>query len=155
MSTTFLKLLLLSITLISIQTVDTEVKGTINCTFFATLGEETKILGDFFTKPSQIEIIVNDKEKIDFTNSYTFPNEGLNKISFTVFDNLNLDYMFEDVPNLKSVIMNSDSKSKITSMKRTFENTKNLNTFVLKGFDTSEVKEMKKLFFNSFNVFKI
>ena len=95
--------------------------GEINCIYdVQTAIQNTKILGNDF-KNAEINIII-DGEDIGYSKEYKFKTIGEHKVTFNLYENLNMDYMFKDVKDLISVEMNSDKNCKITSMISTFEN---------------------------------
>jgi surface protein len=122
--------------------------GEINCIYdVQTATQNTKILGNDFKK-HEINITI-DGENIGYSKEYKFKSMGEHNVTFNLYENLNMDYMFKDVKDLISVEMNSDKNCKITSMISTFENCENLNKFSITGFDTRNLKSMKKFFYNS------
>ena len=126
-----------------------EVIGNITCVYqIDKTNEEVKILGDNFKKPDNFDIYVNGG-KINYCIAYKFPKLEENTIEFILYENLNMDEMFSNVPSLKSVKMSSNKNCKILSMISTFENCNNLESFNIDGFSTDELKSTKKLFYNT------
>ena len=60
-----------------------------------------------------------------------------------------MNYMFKDVPTLKSVIMVSYKDACVTSMISTFENCKSLNDITINGFNTDELVSMHNFLYKS------
>ena len=129
----------------------TEIIGEIKCIFEITTLDKntTKILGDEFIKSSKFSIIIDEKKIDKYIKEYTFDEIGFHNITFQLFENINMDYMFKGVTNLITIQMKSKKQAKIFSLISTFEDCKSLNTITISGFNTSEVTSMKKLFYNS------
>ena len=90
--------------------------------------KETQILSDKFSKKSEFDIYIGDK-KIKYTKKYKFNENEELKVRFVLFGDINMDYMFVDLPLLLTVNMISEKNAKISSMISAFENCENLNTF--------------------------
>lgn len=116
--------------------------GEINCIFDTS--KKTRILSKEF-KTQDIAIYV-DKKKVIFTREYDFENFGIHHVTFLIFSDLNMDYMFKDIPELLSVEMISNKTVKVTSMISAFENAENMVNFKIQGFNTSSVTSMNRLF---------
>ena len=84
---------------------------------------QTRILSDDF-KTQDIEIYV-DGTKIKFSREYKFPTFGIHHVNFHIFSDLNMDYMFKNIPEIVSVEMISDKKAKISSMTGAFDKAEN------------------------------
>lgn len=56
-----------------------------------------------------------------------------------------MDYMFQNILELKSINMTSDKEVKIISMKSTFENCENIEKIIISGFKTSEIESLSKI----------
>ena len=123
--------------------------GEINCNYEISRKDvEIQIVGEEFKYEGNLDIVI-DSVNIGFKKVYKFDKDGTHKITFLIYDSLNMDYMFKDVTSLSSIILFSNKKAKIKSMVSTFENCQRLNDFTLTGFDTGDVKSMKKFFYNS------
>ena len=108
--------------------------GYINCIYdIDTINKEVKILGDNFQKLNDFDIYING-EKIDYSNYYNFKNIGSNNIQFKLYEDINMDNMFNNVSSLLSAEMIAAKKIKILSMISTFENCKNMELFNISGF---------------------
>ena len=119
--------------------------GEIRCIFDTT--KKTKILSDDF-KSQNINIYI-DGIQIKYSKEYDFPRNGIHHVHFYIYDELNMDYMFKEIPELLSVEMSSEKKAKITSMIGAFEKAENLVNLKIEGFDTSRVTSMHKHFFGT------
>ena len=81
----------------------------INCTFYIeTISSETNILNEEYDKNSRFYIFINGK-KIPFSKKYKFENVGEQLVTFDIYEDINMDYMFKDIPELFSVKMDSES----------------------------------------------
>ena len=122
-----------------------DVIGEIKCTYeINNNNSPTQILGLDFKYERNFDIMI-DSKKIKFTKEYKFSEIKNYKISFLIYDSLNMDNMFKDVSSLISVVMSSEKNSKILSFKSAFENTKNLEDFTITSFNTEETKSMSKM----------
>ena len=70
-------------------------------------------------------------------------------VKINLYENLNMDYMFEDIKDLISVEMKSNNICQILSMIGTFKNCIKLNDFNISGFNLEKVSSMRYLFYNS------
>ena len=123
--------------------------GEINCIYdIKNISKETPLLGDKFEQLSSLEIYINNK-KINSTTKYKFEKEGENEVKFEIYEDLNMDYMYQNILDLKSVTIVSTKNAKITSMKSTFENCQNIKSFFISRFNTSNIKSMSKLFYGT------
>ena len=123
--------------------------GQIDCLYdIKDASKEISLLGDSFEKLSSLEIYIND-ERIDNSKKYKFEKEGEYKVKFEVYEDLNMDYMYKDILELKGVNMTSTKNAKITSMKSTFENCQNIKEVNIRGFNTQDVESMNKLFYGT------
>ena len=130
-------------------------KGEINCVYeIESASESTKILGDNFLPESNI-IIYIDGEEQKFTKKYLFPSIGSYEIKFELTDEINMDFMFEDVTALTRVEMFSENNLKITRFESTFERCIYLLSFTMKGFDTSSAASMKRMFYQTSSLDKV
>ena len=134
------------------------------------LGERSNI------DSSKIKIYINDTE-IPFTKKYYFKSPETCTIIFELMNELNLNHIFHNIPEIISVeITSSNDKHRfgITSMKNAFYKSPNLqnvsvsnvkflddmsyafadiyiNELYIDNIDTSSVTNMSYLFFNNFN----
>ena len=123
--------------------------GEISCIYeIKTNDRETMLLGNEFIKNSDLDIYIDDI-KIKYTKEYKFSSTGNHKVKIALYNSINMDYMFKDVPDLISVEMKSEQNCEITSMISSFENCENLNSFKIMGFNGEKIKSMKKLFYRS------
>jgi len=58
-------------------------------------------------------------------------------LNYIIYDNLDMDYMFQNIEDVISIEMISEKSGKITSIKSSFENCNNLEKIKINGFDTS------------------
>ena len=120
--------------------------GEINCIYnIKDISNKTSLLGDNFKQLSSLRIYLDDKE-LNLSKKYKFEKEGEYKIKFKVYDDLNMDYMYQNILELQSVEMRSSKNAKITSMKKTFENCQNMESFNINGFNTENIEDMSFLF---------
>ena len=106
------------------------------------------LLGNNFKKNTDLDIFI-ENNKIKYSKEYKFNKFGNNTVKFIIYENLDMNYMFQNVPNLISIEMISIQNAKINSMISAFENCYNLEELVIEGFDTSEIKSMHKLFYRT------
>ena len=126
-----------------------EVIGQIVCNYEDfKAGEPTQIFGNNFKSQDSIEMSIESK-KLKFTKQYEFKETDKGEIKIDVYDDIDMDYMFNDVKNLASIVLYSSKGAKIKSMISTFENCESLRSFTNSGFDTSQVKSMRNLFHGS------
>ena len=125
--------------------------GEIICIFdINSTDNETIILGNEFEKNSDFSIVIDGKIIKEFVKKYSFSEEGEHQVKFQLYDDtINMENMFKNVKNLKSVDMYSNSSIKISSMISTFEKCELLNSFNIKGFDTKNITSLQKLFYNT------
>ena len=122
--------------------------GEINCLYnIESNTEETLILSKNFKKTSDFDILIDD-EKVDYSISKKL-EIGEHKISYILYNDINMLYMFQDIQSLIRVNMTSEKRAKILDIRSSFENCKNLIDFHLEGFDLKETKSFHKLFYNS------
>ena len=86
---------------------------------------ETVLLGEEFQKNSKFYIFINDK-RITYSKTYKFNKVGEQLVKFDIYEDINMDNMFKNVPNLIFVEMVTKNKISILSMKSTFESCINL-----------------------------
>ena len=123
--------------------------GEFNCTFeLDNISNKTKILSKDYKKNSDFDIYIDNK-KVSFTNEYKFNKAGLHNITYVLYEDINMDYMFKDVPELTSIILFSEKNAKIKSMISAFESCKSLKNFLNTGFNLDELKSIKKLFYGT------
>ena len=126
-----------------------EVLGEINCIYdINDISIETDLVGNNFVKNSDFDMFIDDI-KIDYSNKYKFENTGEHKVKFVLYNELRMNYMFQDIKALKKVEMESNKNLKILSMESTFENCEQLELFNISGFDGNDIPSMAKLFYNS------
>lgn len=119
--------------------------GQIDCIYDIeyTSRKETLLSESFNSQDIAIYI---DGKRIKFSKEYQFSIVGIHRVKILIFSPLNMDYMFKDVSQVRSVEMYSNNTAKITSMIGAFENAINLVNYRIDGFDTSSVTSMHKLF---------
>jgi hypothetical protein len=121
----------------------------ISCTYdISTIKNAINIINDEYVKSSKFYIFINGKN-IPFSKKYKFENYGENLVIFDIYENINMDLMFKDIPELVSVKMSTDNNIGITSMKSTFENCRNLKKVDIIGYNTEKLISMQKTFYNS------
>ena len=130
-----------------------KILGEINCLFKIDKIDyktKTEIIGKEFKKESDFSIIIDEERQEIFDKEYLFKGKGEHQIKIELYEDINMDYMFKGVKNLKSIIMvNSTSDINILSMVGTFENCELLDTFIIKGFNTKNVKSLHGLFYHT------
>ena len=115
--------------------------GEINCIFNVEYTSvDTRILGEDFNLPD-LDIYINN-EKIKNTKLYRFSSFGMNNVTFKLYENIQMDYMFQNAYYLFSVEMNTNKNAKILSMKNTFENCINLEQVNISNFDTTSLNQL-------------
>ena len=90
-----------------------------------------------------------DNEKIEYSKEYTFNKTGRHDVKFELYESISMDYMFQGIEELTSVIMFSIQYPQIKSMISTFESCINLKQFTVSGFDFSEIKSLHKIFYGT------
>ena len=135
---------------ISIVNIPTKtIIGEINCVYnIKTIENNIILLGKEFEHISELDMYL-DNRFIKYSKEYKISTIGEHNIQFILYEDLNMDYMFKDVPDLISVEMKSENDCQILSMISTFENAKNLYEFNITGFSGEEIKSMNKLFYKS------
>jgi len=127
----------------------TELVGQIKCLYtIKDASQETSLLGDNFEKLSSLEIYVDGVKKTP-SKKYKFDREGEHNVTFEVYEDLKMDFMYQNVLGLRSINMTSDKEAKITSMKSTFENCENVEKITISGFNTLEIESMSKIFYGT------
>ena len=116
----------------------TELLCKINCQYLIikNISQETPLLGENFEKLSSVEVYI-DEVKITPSKKYKFDSEGEHNVTFEVYEDLKMDYIYQNILALKSINMTSDKEAKITSMKSNFENCENIEKITIIGFKTS------------------
>ena len=128
---------------------NTPIIGEINLVYdIQTITENTILFGNKFTKNSDFDIYI-DRNIIKYSKEYKFNSTGTHEINIKLYNDLNMDYMFNNISELISVEMKSEDNCNIISMISTFENTENLNDFSIIGFNGEKIKSMEKLFYKS------
>ena len=121
----------------------------INCVYdVQIITGNTVLLGANFKKNTDLDIFIGNNS-IKYSKEYNFEKFGNNTVKYVIYENLDMNYMFQDVPNLISIEMVSDKNAKIISMISAFDNCENLEEITIRGFDTSEIKSMHKLFYKT------
>ena len=132
---------------------EAKVIGEIICKFDVT-HQNTQIFGEDFIKSSNFKVYI-DELPVEYKKEYGFKDYGIHKIKIELYEDLKMDNMFKNIPNLISIEMNSKENCKILSMKSTFKHAKSLQTFNINGFDATELKLTRKFFYianlNSFS----
>ena len=124
--------------------------GEITCKFdIESIENKISIIGSEYEKNSDFSIVVDGKKLNEYIKEYLFSEIGEHEIKIELYEDLNMNYMFKNIKNLKSVEMYSNSSIKILSMIGTFEKCELLNNFNIKGFDTRNITSLKKLFYNT------
>ena len=83
-------------------------KGQITCTYNIDDNTvKTKILGEEHEKPTTFQMIIDGKN-IKYSKEYKFSTIGTHYITFNLFEDLSLDYMFKDVETLTEIKLESD-----------------------------------------------
>lgn len=125
------------------------VKGQILCTYSIGNAKEINILGENFGGLSTVEIYYKDK-KIEKSTKFTFDEDGDQVLRFDVLGDLNMSYMYQNVTELKKVVMTSEKeKGKITSMISTFEECILLEGLSLSGFNMDSVESITRAFYGT------
>ena len=124
--------------------------GEINCVYEVSNEDTNTILfGNNFNKNSLFDIYINN-ERIKYAKEYKFDKTGNHEVQIKLYENINMDYMFEGVQDLVSVDMKSENNCQILSMISTFENCFSFTDFKIKGFKADNLKSMKKLFYRTY-----
>jgi hypothetical protein len=128
-----------------------KILGEINCIFkIDKIDYKTEIIGKEFKKQSDFSIIIDEERQETFDKEYLFKGIGEHQVKIELYEEINMDYMFKGIKNLKSAVMvNSTSDINILSMIGTFENCELLDTFIIKGFNTKNVRSLNKLFYHT------
>ena len=106
--------------------------GIINCLYdIQSSTSEIQIIGEQCKNDFDLDIFI-EGEKIKYTKKYKFKQSKIYEIQFKLYDDINMDYMFQNISSLVSLEMKSDNNLKIKSMISTFENCKNLEFFSIK-----------------------
>ena len=124
-------------------------KSEILCVYDIKENKNIQIIGDKFKNETYIDIVVNGK-KTSFAKQLLFNITGNCEITYIIYgDELNMDYMFQNIDSLISIKMKSNESLFVTSMISTFENSQNLLDFQNDGFNLTKVESMSKLFYRS------
>ena len=105
------------------------------------------LLGEEFIT-SNIDLYIN-KTKIKFSKEYKFEEAKTYEVQQKLYEEINMDYMFKDVTDLTSVILLSNDKLRISSMKSAFENCASLDTLTINGFNSNKLKSMNKFLYKT------
>ena len=117
-------------------------KSEILCVYDIQENKNIQIIGDNFKKETYIDIVVNGK-KTSFAKQLLFNITGNCEITYIIYgDELNMDYMFQNIDSLISIKMKSNESLFVTSMISTFENCQNLLDFQNEGFNLTKVESM-------------
>lgn len=101
-------------------------KAEINCVYdIKQTSEKTKLFGDNYEKRTDFDLCIGEK-KIKYTKEYKFDKAERINVKLYIYDYLDMDYMFQNVTDIRSIEMISEKNGKIISMKNSFENCKNL-----------------------------
>ena len=116
--------------------------------------QEILILGQGFKDLNKLIIYINDKEIQNseiVNNKFKFNSKGVNTIKYRInnHNDFEMEKMFENVINLKTIEMNSEHNINLKSINNAFNGCINLETFKMKGFNTSEIKSFEKLFYKT------
>ena len=96
--------------------------GEITCKFdIESIENKISIIGSEYEKNSDFSIVVDGKKLNEYIKEYLFSEIGEHEIKIELYEDLNMNYMFKNIKNLKSVEMYSNSSIKILSMIGTFE----------------------------------
>ena len=121
--------------------------GEINCIYnVEKISENTVILGPDFKKKTNFDISI-DGNIIKYSKEYKFKEYGYQNVQYIIYEDLDMDYMFQNIQNLISVEMISEKNAGIKSMRGTFEYCVDIEKIKMIGFDTSQVKSMSRLFY--------
>ena len=126
---------------------EAKVIGEIICTFDVT-NQKTQIFSNDFIKLSNFQVYL-DELPVEYKNEYEFTDYGVHKIKIELYEDLNMDNMFKNIPDLISVEMNSEENCKILSMKSTFKGAVSFQSFNINGFDATELKSTSKCFYET------
>ena len=125
---------------------DTPILGTINCTYnIRTIKDYVKLIGNNFELYSQFDMYL-DNRYIESSHIYEIKTLGKHEVIFLLYQDLNMDYLFEGVEDLIYVDMKSNNNCRITSMRHTFEEEYNLYQFNITGFSGDKIRTMENLF---------
>ena len=134
---------------IEISDEENEVLGEINCVYeIYELNKKVPLFGKEFVKSSNFSVYL-DSKLIEFSKDYIFYEFGKHNLRIVLYEDLNMDYMFKEVPNLSSIEMISNKNCKILSMISTFQNDVSFKYFMVNGFDAEKITSMKYCFYNS------
>ena len=140
--------------------------GEIRCVYEVSLSNnEIKILGDEYEKKTEVEIYLGNstykkfskEKKVENINLYGIPIQNV-YFTFKIYEDINMDYMFKNVPGIISIEMESKNNCKILSMISTFEYSKKasdwddpsprISQITIKGFSVDKLKSMHKLLYS-------
>ena len=126
-----------------------EIIGEMHCYYdVKTIENNTILIGEEFEINSEFDMYLDNKY-IKNLREYKMNYLGKQEIQFMLYEDLNMDYMFKDVPDLISIEMKSEKNCQILSMKSSFENSQSLYEFNITGFSADKIKSMNKLFYKS------
>ena len=98
------------------------------------------------------DIFINNK-RIPFCYNYEFPKEGKYKIKFVFYKPLtNLNFMFYDCNQLKSINLSDFNTEKVNNMSNMFSNCSSLKTIDISNFNTENVTNMDSMFSNCYSL---
>ena len=119
-------LIILIIVLSSSSSKKKKIVGDIKCIYnIDQTNVKTQILGTEFQKKSDFSIYIDKKKMEEISKGYEFSDYGEHEVIFELYEDINMDYMFKDIRELRSVEMNSIKNAKILSLKSTFEDCTN------------------------------
>ena len=114
-----------------------DILGKIECIHkIERINDYVLILGDKFEQNSIFDIQIEGKS-VRFIKNYKFESIGEKNFIFVLYENINMENMFKDLPTLKTVKMSSDKNVKILSVVEAFENCTNLEKFEINVFNIS------------------
>ena len=133
-----------SLTLKNFNQNEVKVIGEIICKFDVT-NQNTQIFSKDFIKSSNFKVYI-DELPVEYKKEYEFKDYGIHKIKIELYEDLNMDNMFKNIPDLISIDMNSKENCKILSMRSTFEGAESLQIFNINGFDATELNQQVNVF---------
>ena len=110
--------------------IDGEIVGKIECIHdVQSVNDYTLILSDNYEKNDLFDLQIGGKS-VKYSKNYKFGKSGENNVTFVLYGDINMEYMFKDLPTLKTVKMTSEKNAKITSLKGAFEKCTNLEELI-------------------------
>ena len=103
----------------------------INCIYeIKQTSEKTKLFGENYEKRTDFDLYIGEN-KIKYSKEYKFDKVEKINAKLYIYDNLDMDYIFQNVEDIISIEMISEKNGKITSMKNSFENCNNLEKLII------------------------